>query len=126
MSWIFALTLSIVCQSLSRHTTTKTENEGERRLLLDVVIRKRAAVLKLLPCEDETLLVRRYALFQLDIVDGVRRLDLEGDRLACKDLCADLHTTTETKDYRGVNEKVTDLYNTLCIPRWRVDSFWML
>jgi hypothetical protein len=36
--------------------------------------------------EDQSLLIRRDALFvldfRLDVVDGVRRLDFEGDRLA--------------------------------------------
>ena len=54
--------------------------------LLDVVVGKGAAILKLLSSEDETLLVRGNALLVLDlalhIVDGVRGLDLEGDGLA--------------------------------------------
>ena len=39
-------------------TTTQSEDEVEGRLLLDVVIRERATVLKLLAGEDEALLVR--------------------------------------------------------------------
>ena len=54
--------------------------------LLDVVVGKGAAILKLLSSEDETLLVRGNALLVLDlalhIVDSVRGLDLEGDGLA--------------------------------------------
>ena len=56
----------------------------ERRLLLDVVVAERTAVLQLLTREDKTLLVRRNTLLVLDlglhIVDRVRRLDLERDR----------------------------------------------
>ena len=55
-------------------------------LLLDVVIREGASVLELLPGEDETLLIGGDALLvldlRLDVVDGVRRLDIEGDGLA--------------------------------------------
>lgn len=40
-------------------TTTQTKHEVEGRLLLDVVIRKSAAVLELLAGEDQALLVRR-------------------------------------------------------------------
>ena len=73
----------------------------ERRLLLDVVVAKGAAVLKLLSSEDEALLIGRDALLVLDlglnVVDGVGRLDLEGDGLAGKSLHEDLHTTAETK-----------------------------
>jgi len=47
-------------QSLERgfdDTTTETEDQVEGRLLLDVVVRKSAAVLELLAGEDQTLLV---------------------------------------------------------------------
>ena len=58
----------------------------QRRLLLDVVVGERAAVLELFAGENEALLVRRDALLVLDfafyIVDRVRRLHLEGDGLA--------------------------------------------
>ena len=58
----------------------------EGRLLLDVVIGESAAILKLLAGENQALLVRRDALLildlALDIVDGVRGLDLKGDGLA--------------------------------------------
>jgi len=54
--------------------------------LLNVVVRKSAAILQLLASEDQALLVRRDALLVLDlgldIVDRVRGLNLEGDGLA--------------------------------------------
>jgi hypothetical protein len=60
----------------------------ERRLLLDVVVGERAAVLELLAREDEALLVRRDALLvldlRLDVLDRVGRLDLERDSLALR------------------------------------------
>jgi hypothetical protein len=43
-------------------TATQAEDEVESRLLLDVVVRKGAAVLELLAGEDETLLVRGNSL----------------------------------------------------------------
>ncbi len=62
----------------------------EGRLLLDVVVGESAAILKLLAGENQALLVRRDTLLvldlALDIVDGVRGLDLEGDGLARKGL----------------------------------------
>jgi hypothetical protein len=83
-------------------TATQTEDKVERRLLLDVVVRKSAAVLELLAGEDEALLVGRDALLVLDlrlhVVDRVRRLDLERDGLARERLDEDLHTAAETKD----------------------------
>jgi hypothetical protein len=39
-------------------TTTQAEDEVKGRLLLDVVVRKSAAILELLTSEDQTLLVR--------------------------------------------------------------------
>jgi len=84
------------------HATTKTEDEMESGLLLDVVIRKGAAILELLASEDETLLIGRNALLILDlglhVIDGVARLDLKGDGLAGEGLHEDLHATAETED----------------------------
>ena len=56
------------------------------RFLLNVVVREGSAVFELLASEDKTLLIRRDALLvlnlALDVVDGVRRLNLKGDGLA--------------------------------------------
>ena len=66
--------------------TAQAQHQVKRRLLLDVVVSQGAAVLQLLAREDEALLVRGDALLVLDlgldIVDGVRRLDLERDGLS--------------------------------------------
>ncbi len=67
----------------------------QRALLLDVVVRERAAVLELLAREDEALLVGRDALLVLDlllhVLDRVRRLDVQRDGLARERLHKDLH-----------------------------------
>jgi hypothetical protein len=53
--------------------------------LLDVVVAQGAAILELLAGEDQALLVRGDALLVLDlgldVVDGVARLDIEGNGL---------------------------------------------
>ena len=58
----------------------------ESGLLLDVVVRKGAAILKLLSSEDKTLLIWRDSFLVLDlglnIVDGVGWLDVKGDGLS--------------------------------------------
>jgi len=76
-------------------TTTETEDQVESGLLLDVVVGESSAILELLTSEDQSLLVRGNALLVLDlgldIVDGVRGLDLEGDGLARQGLHEDLH-----------------------------------
>ena len=76
-------------------TTAEAEHQVERRLLLDVVVTQRAALLQLLAGEDQALLIRRDALLLLDlalhILDRVVGLDLERDRLARECLDEDLH-----------------------------------
>ena len=66
----------------------------ERRLLLDVVVTQRAAVLELLAREDQPLLVRRDALlvldFLFDVVYRVARFDVQRDGLARQRLDEDL------------------------------------
>jgi hypothetical protein len=55
------------------------------RLFLDVVIRQGSAVLKLLPGEDKTLLIRGDTFLVLDlslyIINGITRLDIKSDGL---------------------------------------------
>ena len=84
-------------------TTAQTEDQMEGRLLLDVVVRESSAVLELLAGEDQTLLIRGDALLVLDlgldIVDGVRALDVKGDGLTSQGLNEDLHgSETELQD----------------------------
>ncbi len=75
--------------------TAKAEDEVKGRLLLDVVVGKRTAVLELLARKDEALLIRGDALLVLDLgldgLDVVSGLDLEGDGLAGKGLHENLH-----------------------------------
>ena len=56
--------------------TTETEHQVKGGLLLDVVVRQGAAILKLLTSKDQALLVRGDALLVLDlrlhVVNGVR------------------------------------------------------
>ena len=75
--------------------TAKTEDKVEGGLLLDVVVRKSTAILELLAREDETLLIRGDTLLilnlRLDVLDGVRRLDVERDGLAGEGFDENLH-----------------------------------
>lgn len=65
---------------------SEAKDEMEGRLFLDVVVGEGTAVFELLASEDQALLVGWDALlvldFRLDIVDGIGRLHLKGDRLA--------------------------------------------
>ena len=62
---------------------------------MNVLVIQGAAVFELLASEDESLLVGRDPLlvldFGLDIVDGVRGFDFEGDGLSGEGLNEDLH-----------------------------------
>ena len=62
---------------------------------MNILVIQGAAIFELLASEDESLLVGRDALlvldFSLDIVDGVRGLDFEGDGLSGESLNKDLH-----------------------------------
>ena len=76
-------------------TTTEAEHQVEDRLLLDVVVAQSSAILKLLSGEDKSLLVGGDALLVLDlgldVVDGIGRLHLKGDRLPREGLDENLH-----------------------------------
>jgi len=71
----------------SLHTTTQAEDEVKGGFLLDVVVSQSATIFELLASEDQALLIRRNAFLVLDLLldvfDGVRALDVEGDGLTC-------------------------------------------
>jgi len=94
--------LSRQCLHKDLHTSTKTKNQVKSGLLLDVVVTQGTAVLQLLTCKDQTLLIRGNPLLVLDlslhVVDGVRRLNIQGDGLSRQCLHKDLHTSTKTKN----------------------------
>ena len=84
------------------HSTSESKDEMKGRFLLDVIVRQGSAVFELLSSEDESLLVWWDSFFvldlSLDILDGVGRFDLKGDRLASESLDKDLHATSESED----------------------------
>ena len=83
------------------HTTSKSEDEMEGRLLLDVVVGKGSSILKLLTSEDKSLLIWRDTFLVLnlglDVLDGVCWLDIKGDGLTGKGLDEDLHRTSKSE-----------------------------
>jgi hypothetical protein len=72
-----------------------SRTEVKSGLFLNVIIGKGPAILKLFSSEDEALLIRGDSLLVLDlgldIIDGIGRLNLEGDGLAGEGLHKDLH-----------------------------------
>merc|ERR1712151_1329130 len=73
----------------------------EGALLLDVVVGESSSVLELLASEDQSLLIWGNAFLvldlSLDVLNGVRGLDLEGDGLASQGLDEDLHASPESE-----------------------------
>jgi len=75
--------------------TSQTQHAMQGRLLLDIVVGERLAVLELLAGEDQALLVWRNALGaldrSLDFLDGVVLVDIESRGLTSEKLDKDLH-----------------------------------
>ena len=84
------------------HASAETKNQVKRGLLLNVVISKSTSVLKLFSGEDQALLIRGDSFFvlnlRLDIVDGIRGLDLKSNGLSSEGLDENLHTAAEAED----------------------------
>merc|ERR1712178_658430 len=82
-------------------TSTKTQDEVQCRLLLDVVIRKGATIFQLFASKDEALLIRWDAFlvlnFRLNVINRVAGFNVQGDRFASQGLHEDLHTTAKAK-----------------------------
>merc|ERR1711935_969947 len=72
------------------------------RLLLDVVVRKGSAILKLFAGKDQSLLIWRNALLvldlSLDILNRVGSFDLKGDGFTGQGLDKNLHTSSQTEN----------------------------
>merc|ERR1712226_1483893 len=73
----------------------------EGALLLDVVVGESSSVLQLLASEDQPLLIWGNAFLVLDlgldVLNGVRGFDLQGDGLASQGLDEDLHTSSQSE-----------------------------
>jgi len=83
------------------HATTKAQHQVEGRLLLDIVVRKGAAIFQLLASENQALLIRGNAFLILDlrlhVFNRVRRFHIKSDGLASQRFHEDLHATTQAQ-----------------------------
>merc|ERR1712033_43784 len=72
------------------HTSSQSEHKMESTFLLDVVVREGSSILKLLSGKDQSLLVWWDSLLildlGLDVLDGIRWLNLQGNGLASQGL----------------------------------------
>jgi len=97
VSWLDIKGDGLTSESLDEdlHTSSKSEDEMESGLLLDVVVRKGSSILELLSGEDESLLIWWDTFLVLDlgldVFDGICWLDVEGDGLSCEGLDENLH-----------------------------------
>merc|ERR1712042_283444 len=102
--WFYLEGDGLASQGLHKdlHTASQTENQMQSGLLLDVVIRESSTILKLFASKDQPLLVWGNAFLildlSLDIFNGIRWFNLEGDGLASQGLNKNLHTSTKTEN----------------------------
>merc|ERR1711911_315637 len=82
-------------------SSSQSEHKMKGALLLDVVVRKSSSILKLLSSKDQPLLIRGNSLLVLDlgldILNGVRWLNLQGDGLSSEGLDKDLHSSSQSE-----------------------------
>ena len=102
--WLDIKSDGLTSESLDEdlHTTSKSEDEMESGLFLDVVIGEGSSIFELLSSEDESLLIwgNTFLILDLgfDVLDGVCWLNIKGDGFTSEGLDEDLHTTSESKD----------------------------
>merc|ERR1719317_1539330 len=74
----------------------------ECALFLDIIVRQSATIFQLFTGEDQPLLIWGNSLLVLDlgldVLNGVRWLNLQGDSLACQGLDKDLHASSESEN----------------------------
>merc|ERR1711896_124897 len=83
------------------HASSQSEHKMEGALLLDVVVGESSSVLELFASEDQPLLIWGDSLLVLDlgldVLNGVRGLDLQGDGLTGEGLDEDLHASPQSE-----------------------------
>mmetsp|Transcript_12773 Transcript_12773/g.15377 ORF Transcript_12773/g.15377 Transcript_12773/m.15377 type:complete len:207 (+) Transcript_12773:137-757(+) len=76
-------------------STTQTQNKMQGRFLLNIVVAQGTSIFKLFSGKDKTLLIRGDAFLVLnlrfDIIDRVRRFDIERNGFTRKSFDKDLH-----------------------------------
>merc|ERR1712025_1097245 len=84
------------------HTSSQSENQMQGTFLLDVVIGEGSSIFQLLSSKDQSLLIWRNSFlvldFSLDVFNGIRWFNLQGDGLASESLDEDLHTSSQSKN----------------------------
>merc|ERR1712180_223796 len=101
--WLYLKGDGLARQGLDKnlHTTSQSEYQVQSGLLLDVVVREGATILKLFAGKDQSLLIWGNALFILnlsfDIFNGVRRFNLQCNCFTSQGFDKNLHTSSQSK-----------------------------
>ena len=107
-------------------STTETKNQVKSGLLLDVVVGQGTSVFQLLSSKDKTLLIRWNSFLVLDlgldVVNGIRWLDIQGDSLAGKSLYENLQSWKKRKQALDVFASKSGFPHDN--ERWRKWKLW--
>ena len=97
VSWLNIKSDGLTSEGLDEdlHTTSKSEDQMESGLLLDVVVGKGSSILELLTGKDKSLLIWWDTFLvldlSLDVFNGVCWLNIQRNGLSCKGLDENLH-----------------------------------
>merc|ERR1719438_551450 len=84
------------------HTSSQSKHKMKGAFLLDVIIREGSSIFQLLPSKDQSLLIWGNSFLVLDlgldILNGIRGFNLQGDGLASQSLDEDLHTSSQSEN----------------------------
>jgi len=95
---------SLASQGLDEdlHSSSQPQDQVKSRFFLNIVVWQGSAIFQLFSGEDQTLLIRRNSFFVLDlglnVLDGVRGFDLQGDGFSGQGLDEDLHSSPQPQD----------------------------
>ena len=104
VSWLNIKSDGFSSKSLDEdlHTSSKSENQVESWLFLNVVVWKSSSIFKLLSSENESLLIWWDSFFILDfsfnIFNGVCWFNIKSDGFSSKSFDEDLHTSSKSEN----------------------------
>ena len=104
ISWLNIKSDGFSSKSLDEdlHTSSKSEDQVESGLFLNIVVWKSSSIFKLLSSKDKSLLIwwNTFLIldFSFDILNGVCWFNIKGDGFTCEGLDEDLHTSSKSED----------------------------
>jgi len=104
ISWLNIKSDGFSSKSLDEdlHTSSKSEDQVESGLFLNIVVWKSSSIFKLLSSKDKSLLIwwNTFLIldFSFDILNGVCWFNIKGDGFTSEGLDEDLHTSSKSED----------------------------